>query len=438
MNLARRIVLAGLVVGLASPSLFATNRFYIDDVTVVSGSTGNVAVVRGEFDQETYALSIYLEYDESKITVTSVEFGTDVDSVSPEFADGEFSNADGTINYGVLFDTSDPVTKHMAAGADQELLVITFDAAEIDTTTLQLNLVDRNGPPPRLNVMADVNGDTVSPSPQLSDATVTIDDLKPIVDNVSPNAGEPDDVITITGSNFDEGNLTVAIGGRDADITVNGNEITVTVPPCATADGTGPADVVVCTDRGCTTIDNGFSYDSCGPVPPLITEIISNTGMAGRRFFISGSNFNEDGLRVEVCGVDAEFSLTGLDLVVTAPSCADTGWVPVMVCTDIGCDTEAQGFFYEGDEPTGLFIRGDINNDLSVDISDPIAQLNELFSGVDAAAPCDDARDINDDGNIDISDPIYGLQALFAGGAPIPPPNDVPGEDPTPDDLPGC
>jgi len=82
------------------------------------------------------------------------------------------------------------------------------------------------------------------------------------------------------------------------------------------------------------------------------------------------------------------------------------------------------------------FLRGDVNGDGSIDLSDPILLLGWLFS---SAAPlaCDDAGDVNDDGALDLSDPISLLGYLFSGGPPPAPPWPSPGIDPTVDNL-GC
>ena len=65
------------------------------------------------------------------------------------------------------------------------------------------------------------------------------------------------------------------------------------------------------------------------------------------------------------------------------------------------------------------FIRGDGNGDLSVNIADPIANLDYQFNL--GPVLCFDAYDVNDDGVIDISDPIYNLSYQFTfGPAPLP------------------
>jgi hypothetical protein len=70
------------------------------------------------------------------------------------------------------------------------------------------------------------------------------------------------------------------------------------------------------------------------------------------------------------------------------------------------------------------FVRGDANQDLSVNITDALATLNLLFGEAAAAMDCLEAADANGDlahgGAIDISDPVYVLVHLFAGRPPPP------------------
>jgi hypothetical protein len=74
------------------------------------------------------------------------------------------------------------------------------------------------------------------------------------------------------------------------------------------------------------------------------------------------------------------------------------------------------------------FVRGELNGDSVVDISDAIRLLARLFT--DPSAPIAlIAADINKDDGIDISDAIYLLDFLFQGGPPIPAPFPDPGPD---------
>ncbi len=77
-----------------------------------------------------------------------------------------------------------------------------------------------------------------------------------------------------------------------------------------------------------------------------------------------------------------------------------------------------------------MFVRGDVNEDGSVDNADVIAcQSGGPFS-------CDDAADVNDDGALDMADCVYLVNYLYGGPAPPSPFPDC-GVDLTPDAL-GC
>jgi hypothetical protein len=81
-----------------------------------------------------------------------------------------------------------------------------------------------------------------------------------------------------------------------------------------------------------------------------------------------------------------------------------------------------------------LFLRGDGNMDLSLDISDPILLLDSIFRG-STKLPCPLAADANDDESVDISDAIRTLSFLFDGAASLTAPFPVAGFDPTPSRL---
>jgi hypothetical protein len=82
----------------------------------------------------------------------------------------------------------------------------------------------------------------------------------------------------------------------------------------------------------------------------------------------------------------------------------------------------------------GPFMRGDVNGDGRLDISDPIAMADWLFRGSRQLA-CTKAADSNDDGRTNMGDMIYSLLYLFDGGPILPAPFPEVGFDPTPDDL---
>lgn len=68
------------------------------------------------------------------------------------------------------------------------------------------------------------------------------------------------------------------------------------------------------------------------------------------------------------------------------------------------------------------FVRGDVNQDRAVNISDPIFMLDVLFGPTFPTPACADAADANDDGSLNLADPITVLFWLFSGGPPPPAP----------------
>ena len=86
------------------------------------------------------------------------------------------------------------------------------------------------------------------------------------------------------------------------------------------------------------------------------------------------------------------------------------------------------------DAAVGGFVRGDINDDASINIADAVSLLAGLFTG--GAIPCSDSADANDDGATNIADAVYVLANLFSGGPGMPAPTGPScGPDPTADGL---
>jgi len=80
------------------------------------------------------------------------------------------------------------------------------------------------------------------------------------------------------------------------------------------------------------------------------------------------------------------------------------------------------------------FLRGDANEDDSLDIGDTIFILSYLFA--EGSEPsCLKSADPNDSGGVDIADGIYLLNYIFASGPAPEPPFEACGADPTSDGL---
>jgi len=83
--------------------------------------------------------------------------------------------------------------------------------------------------------------------------------------------------------------------------------------------------------------------------------------------------------------------------------------------------------------PESDFRRGDVNQDGGLNIADPVAILNFLFST--QSLSCLDAADVDNNGTVEISDPIGVLGFLFLGTLPPAAPFDTCGSDSGQDNL---
>jgi len=83
-----------------------------------------------------------------------------------------------------------------------------------------------------------------------------------------------------------------------------------------------------------------------------------------------------------------------------------------------------------------LFIRGDVNADGDVALSDLVFLANYLFAG-GSEPPCFKAADLNDSGTLEVADLAYLANFLLSGGSEPPAPYPACGTDPTADEL-GC
>lgn len=84
--------------------------------------------------------------------------------------------------------------------------------------------------------------------------------------------------------------------------------------------------------------------------------------------------------------------------------------------------------------PGPVFIRGDINSDGAIGISDSYYAVSWLFMGHDEP-PCFEGADVNSDGRLDLTDPIQLLVYLLMGGPPPEAPFPDPGIDPNENSL---
>jgi hypothetical protein len=121
------------------------------------------------------------------------------------------------------------------------------------------------------------------------------------------------------------------------------------------------------------------------------------------------------------------------EILLLDPAAAEPSFIPLPSSVE---DLDPFIIYAIGELLAGTNVRGDPNADRSIDISDALAILLDLFAGVPARAPCRDALDVDDSGILDTTDAVKLLRFIFQGGAAPPAPFPGAGDDPTPDAIP--
>ena len=88
--------------------------------------------------------------------------------------------------------------------------------------------------------------------------------------------------------------------------------------------------------------------------------------------------------------------------------------------TDLGSSDLSLSAELEFSAPGQAFIRGDVDNNASWNVSDAVKILLHAFTG--AELPCLEAADVDDSGRIDLEDGVGLLNFVFRQGEAPPPP----------------
>ncbi len=168
--------------------------------------------------------------------------------------------------------------------------------------------------------------------------------------------------------------------------------------------------------------------------PPAIETMSPMTVDAGDWVHLSGSGFHA-GVTVTVGDTEiTELDCTGAPLAMSfrVPEDMRSGDYDVVVnCEGVG-ESNAVTLTVTAQAGDG-FIRGDVDNSGSLNVSDVTQTLLYLFSQGEIA--CEDAADVDDNGVLNLTDPIILLNFLFRRGIAPSAPFPEAGRDPTADEL---
>ena len=174
---------------------------------------------------------------------------------------------------------------------------------------------------------------------------------------------------------------------------------------------------------------------------PAIISVTPDPAPPESRVTIVGTDFH-DGIRVFFSssfeGLDVQFDEASdpTRLTVLLPPDLPIGIAGVDVRNIDGQISEPVFLSVREVDEGPVFVRGDANNDVRIDLSDAVKILQFLFLG--DTASCLDAFDIDDSGTILINDAVLLLDWLFRGGDEPADPFPSPGVDPTTADPLDC
>ena len=425
------LLLAALAATAACP---AENRFFFSAETVLSESTANTLEVLCDNDEVALGFSFAIRYNPVALEVTALT-NEGTEAAEADYFSGLVDQETGQIGFGCVYDTGGIFDeKHLAAGTEQRIGVITFNSLLAEASEETLQFQDISFPPnirvPVRNILTDGNGSSIVPA--LENGRITIlsgtPEKAPQIIEITGGRGEAGQVFHIFGFNFyrpfdDLGNFSITVCGNDA-----------TAPPTtlsSTLSGSNNRNQTI-------RVRSTQAFPSSGFVK-IDEEVIGYSGKTANTF--TGLSRAVEGPRrshsinTEVYPMINRGDPCGLqEITITAPACKAGGCVAVVVTTARGSAEVSDGFCYVRPEPGESFLRGDADSDLSVELTDAILVLNYLFLA-GRAPTCMDSADIDDNSSIELSDAIYVLNYLFLGGRLLPAPFPDCGEDSSADEL---
>lgn len=165
----------------------------------------------------------------------------------------------------------------------------------------------------------------------------------PTLSSFSPSSGSCNTVVTINGTNFNNGTPIVKFNGVTATHTyVSSTQLTATVPVGVTA-GT----ITVQTGGGIASSSSNFSFNS-----PTISSFSPSSATCNTQVTINGTNFNSSSTVVKFNGITANHTyVSATQLTATVPAGNTSGVITVQTCNAITASSSSN-FTLSGSAPT--------------------------------------------------------------------------------------
>lgn len=388
-------------------------------------TTDAPALVRITNSQPLDSYRVLISYDASALTPTAANFDSTVtESATPEFVRAEDLSEDGVWVVEVVVDAVEPLeSRTLPVSQNQPLFRTLFDV-RIDAPLgdTDLRIIASLPSDPQQTTTFGIGVDTVIPNTVNGTMTVLARDDPP----ANPNQMWIDDTILTAGMAG-----VIPVRGS-ADQEVDGYTTAISIPTdlltVESIDLEGSATGELSPDFSSLAIDQSGEFFIFSVLFDMFPPIDSPGIAPSSEFLLYSANvnvvpsaepgvyglsFRDDGVRLDGIGPQLfnVYAFGGMSV------------LPALIPSTL-----------EILPSSGIaFIRGDVNGDGRLNVTDAVFLTSYLFDS-GTAPPCLDAADVNDDGSLSVTDVIFLLRFL-GGSPPPPPPFAVAGTDPTPDSF---
>ncbi|MBT5738922.1 MAG: hypothetical protein HN891_10305 [Planctomycetes bacterium] len=364
-------------------------------------------------------VQVGIAVDPDRIVLQELNFdGSVMQAVTVEFLDSSVDLEEGEATLVAIFDDTAPFDQSLPSPDHLLLATLVLDAASwlVPSNIEPIAFSDGVGEPALDNL---VLVDGIGVIPERIDGSLSVLSQNVLLATSSSgqvSAGEIDFEVSLRGYNVD------ALQGFSSVLAFD-----PTILQCASSTIEGTITQVAGAEFIEGVIDNTIGFVVLGVLMDILPPY--------------------DGQVIPATGIELEYARIYFDV---SSSLTTSSQTELHFENDLGTPPISNVFVIENQsvEPVtvdltidvvveGIFLRGDADGNLRLDLADAINNLVFMTSACpDCPIPlCPKALDVNDNGMIDLGDAIQLLNFLYIGGSPPAAPFPDPGVDPTPDGL---
>lgn len=391
----------------------------IQDVTVYPGQGDVSAAVLGLSSEPISGFQIALQVDPDRIQLQGFDENSGIlDAVSVEFLDSFVDETEGEAGLIAILDGSAPFDGSLPATQETHLVSVLFDADQwlIPSNQELLSLAGEVGTA-NLQSTILVEGTPVTTDLQNGFLSV-IEQNVLIAESTTGQAalGEVDHEIKIHAFNSED---------------LQGFSISLVYDPLIWEFSHVEISGTITETAGAEFVEDFSDDDQGNAVLGVLLDILPP---------YSGQVIPATGIELEVARFYFDVQPDVFESVETTIGFAPSPGTPVVDNVFVIGNQSVQPLTIDAVIEVAvqnIFLRGDADGDLYLDLSDVI---NNLVFMTGACPECPDptcykALDVNDNGIIDLADGVQLVNYLYTFGPPPAAPFPEPGPDPTPDDL---